>query len=211
MSARPPTKVRRLPRPPLPRTPPGTSRHAGTALRLSYIPAEPHLLCRPSHMGFPCPLRESCSHIATNVSGLRCHWKAKHERRHGPLQAQALRRESKSAPDAEPQTQTQTSGPSQPDVPAVLQAAMGHIDEMTFRYAETEAQVGRAKEMAATCLRAAKEDIARAAGPHAHEGMTDVSALIDPIIGVFDGINSKRGERRARDKAARCTPHYRHG
>ena len=72
------------------------------ALRVRHSRPEPPPCIRPSHMGFPCPLRESCSHIATNVSGLRCHWKAKHERRHGPLQAQALRRESKSAPDAEP-------------------------------------------------------------------------------------------------------------
>ena len=75
---------------------------------------------------------------------------------------------------------------------------MSRIDEMTYRFAQTDAEVHRAKNLAAACINALKPDLVAALRPHVHDGV-EVGQLVNPLLAVFDQINSKRGEQRERE------------
>lgn len=155
-----------------------------------------------------CPLKDSCSFITERYCSLQQHWNSKHAAAHGDLfayqRAQRLcvdpvRDEAKPSRSA-----GLASGSTEQDPSTLVATAMQHIDQMAFRYAQTDAQVGRAKGMASACLNALKPSIASALQPHVHDGV-EVGELVSPLLGVFDQINTKRGEQRERDASTSST------
>lgn len=81
----------------------------------------------------------------------------------------------------------------------VLQAAMNHIDEMKFRFFETDAQAQRAKTFAQDIIRdwvspAVSNRISRYIAEHP-DGPINVEALIKPIMSALDRIATEKTER----------------
>ena len=87
---------------------------------------------------------------------------------------------------------------------SLVTTAMEHIDDMLFKYAQTDAQIGRAKNLASACFTSLKPLLTDALRPHMRPS-TDVSQLVDPLLHVFDQLNSKRREGRLRDDVRRLT------
>ena len=151
---------------------------------------------------------------------MKRHWLDRHARQHGPWdqfvlpQAEhggqfALSTEGASASTeaasgsiCEPiDSEEQESASS-----SMVSNAMAHIDSMMFRHGQTNAQVGRAKDLASSCLQTLKPILATALGPHMRAG-AEVGDVIDPLLDVFEQINGRRGEQRARaDRSSQIHP-----
>ena len=83
---------------------------------------------------------------------------------------------------------------------------MSNLDEMTFRHFETEAEKGRAKKLAASCMQALKPHLVATLGPLVHPDV-NVSELVEPMLRTFDHINSSKREQRERfDSSAASHP-----
>ena len=80
---------------------------------------------------------------------------------------------------------------------SLVSTAMDHIDSMMFKYAQTDAQIGRAKDFAAACFTSLKPLLTDALRPHVRPS-ADVGQLVDPLLQVFDKLNSKRKEGQLR-------------
>jgi hypothetical protein len=85
------------------------------------------------------------------------------------------------------------------DEQPLVDTAMDHINAMTFRYAQTDAEVARAKAFASACLAVVKPQLCNALRPHMHPDV-EVSEVVNPLLDAFDQIASKRCERRERNK-----------
>lgn len=95
---------------------------------------------------------------------------------------------------------------SAPTTSTLVGTAMQHINEMTFRFGQTNAEVGRAKAMTAACLEALKPQIAQTLQPFMHDGV-EVDSLVDPLVSVFDQVASRSGEQsERRQETARTYP-----
>lgn len=170
-------------------------------------------------MSCPCPFVH-CTKKLTAHRFLQTHWDNVHSDA-GPLGLYTAKPTSDASsstkhmnPTAEgfssQGSSSQGSSSQQNSSSRLLDAAMSHVDTMKFRYGTTDAQAQRAKDMASACLEAIKPDIAQALRAHVHSGV-EVQALVDPLLGVFDKINSRWGESRERTRRSdhpplRCYP-----
>ena len=162
-----------------------------------------------SHMAiFRCPLPDSCQYSCSKHHFLTQHWRKCHERVHGPLEY-FMRHEEAAAARAGAQEQRTSSSSSSccaaasggaegvSSASSLVSTAMDHIDSMMFKYAQTDAQIGRAKDFAAACFTSLKPLLTDALRPHVRPS-ADVGQLVDPLLQVFDKLNSKRKEGQLR-------------
>jgi hypothetical protein len=124
-----------------------------------------------------------------------------HESTHGSLDAfrTAVTKVKASVEEPAP---LQHGAPTEALCEGLVDTAMGHIDAMKFRYRHTDAEVNRAKTLVKACLAAVQP----ALGGESGDGV--LSSLIDPLMGAFDRISSRRGEagERRRRSAAEHPP-----
>lgn len=154
---------------------------------------------------FICPA-DSCNGDFCSHRGLHLHWQYKHENILGAMRAYTPMGERRGCGDSA------VAGPSsdasapvdKESLPDIVSTAMENIDNMTFRYAETNAEVTRAKQMTAACLQALKPSIRAALAPHVYDGV-EVGELVDPLLDVFERITSRMGERRERNARTSST------
>ena len=146
---------------------------------------------------YKCPLTDSCSHTFPHLRGLQLHWKSAHERRHGTLCSFSSTVEEAAAPE----TLARSSEP----LPDLVSTAMSHLNEMTFRFYETEAEKGRAKQLLSTCMQSLKPHLVSSLGPLVHPEV-DLPELIDPLLRTFDKINNSRRSHPPRPHPPPPTP-----
>lgn len=168
-------------------------------------------------MQLPCPAESCCSQTCRSFRGLQRHWQYRHQQSLGPLEFYKRRAsdatfetvdgvKKASATTCLPiPTESTASCSKDPPPSALVSTAMSHIDQMTYRFAQTDAEVARAKSMAASCLEALKPELQAALHPHVHDGV-EVSSLITPLLAAFKQIGTKKNEARERCERASHPP-----
>ena len=147
-----------------------------------------------------CPLQDKCSFFGKTEDGLRKHWHHLHKRTHGTIEdfrnkSQKLKHGLGSSSVAG--GSSSSSGPP----PDMASTAMAHLNEMTFRFGQTEAEKGRAKQMATSCLQHMKAHLIESLAPHVHTNV-EVSEIVDPLMQSFERVNSRKRERNERAKSS---------
>jgi len=101
--------------------------------------------------------------------------------------------------DYRPEPTNAPSGSEQvpEQAPDVLATAMGHLNEMTFRFMETESEKGRAKAMASSCMKALKPHLVATLGPLVDSNVS-VAEVVDPLLNAIDQVMDYRQEHRER-------------
>lgn len=161
-----------------------------------------------------CPV-PNCKKKCSRWAHLLIHWKSTHEVEHGEiheyldsLEGDACGHGVGSSEDVGDQHGPDNDGfdsdeeavvEEDDQVDHVLRAAMSHIDEMKFRFYQTDAQTNRAKLFARDLIRdcvgpAVTKCITQFIAEHPDEHV-DVPQLIKPILCALDRISSEKTER----------------
>lgn len=161
-----------------------------------------------------CP-EKSCNRVCTNWGRLLAHWKAHHEGEHGPIHQYIGQMQGESTCDEEREDVARKEGDEgvhdgvtvesegekeeDADVQKLLREAMSHIDEMKFRYYQTDAQVHRAKVFARDIIR---DCVAPAVSKRILNFIQEnpssevhVDYLIKPIMSALDEIVTEKNEK----------------
>lgn len=160
-----------------------------------------------------CPV-PNCSKKCNRWGHLLIHWKSTHHVEHGEIHEYLTLLEGdaycgnpvgRSAdvgdqqnPDNDGSSSDEQPGIQQDEVDSVLKAAMSHIDEMKFRFYETDAQTKRAKIFARDLIHdwvgpAVAKRITEFIAEHPDEPV-DVHELINPIMCALDHISTEKKE-----------------
>ena len=126
----------------------------------------------------PCPLGHKCSFVGKTEDGLCKHWRALHERAHGNFKDFCASKEVRHGVGSSSVAGGSSSSSStQPDMAS---EALAHLNEMTYRYGQTEAEKGRAKQLASACLQTMKSHIVNSLTPHVHATTSRCRKLSTP-------------------------------
>lgn len=154
-----------------------------------------------------CALKLKSSH------GLLAHWRARHQSEHGDLYRcmatyEPARTQGNGSDFADqlgsehgPHEELWQTASQQAQAieRQVCGTAMDHIDQMKYRFFDSEATVSRAKQLAIDTLREIKPILLQTLAPHMKPGV-NVEALVKPITEALDTINTRKREERFRKR-----------